>query len=202
VGLPLELPPALLRRWADEVLRPTGAVALSPRGAAAAVPRRVALLGRPMAEPPPPPPPPGRALPVGDLDEAARALAGVTRLPRALPGGVTLTEAFAGLVLITADPDAPLLLPRLAPPLESPIRTLSSPLPLDPEALRAAARALAPSLQGSVPGLIDVGGHTLTPGELLVALADLRRGEPPVARPVGDPDPYAPGAGWGRSGGP
>jgi hypothetical protein len=74
---------------------------------------------------------------------------------------------------------------------------LKGPTPISTDELTAAATSLLPALQSNLPSLVNVGPHTLTMGEFLIALAHLHRGEAVQARPVGSPDPYAPGGGWG-----
>ena len=76
-----------------------------------------------------------------------------------------------------------------------------TPVPLTPADVRAATRDIMPGLSGQVPGFVTVSGHTLTAAEFLRVMAMVHLGEAPVAQPIDDPDPYAPGGGWGESSG-
>ena len=135
---------------------------------------------------------------LGRLTAAAPTLTAARRLPRVLPGDLNLTTAFAAFTAATADPTQPAYaLAPLGPPPDVARTTLTDPIELAESDLRAAARSLLPGLTGTVPTVVEVGGHSLTNAEFLVAMAALLQGATPIARPVGHPDPYAVGAGWG-----
>ena len=144
---------------------------------------------------------PPRALAVVDADDllsAARIIANTERLPRTLPGGLNLTETFVGLTAMAVDPGHLRYTIPVVEPASDPAQTMrSDAVPLDPAELRAAAGMLLPRLDRQAPGLVTVGNQTLSAGEFLVAIAQLALDQPPVARPVRSPDPYAPGGGWG-----
>ncbi len=132
------------------------------------------------------------------LLQAARHVGRVERLPRVLEGDLNLTEALVGLSALVAEPGHDrYMLPEVGPPAAMARTTLSGPVALDEAALRATAQEILPRLSTQTPGLFTIGAHTLTAGEYLVALASLARGESPETHPVGDPDPFAPGGGWG-----
>ena len=132
------------------------------------------------------------------LAQATETITTVGRLPRVLPGDLTLTEAFVGLAAMAADPGHPAYpVPYVGPPPGDVRSVLTGPTPLEEAAVRQAATALLPSLGDHLPTLVNVGAHTLTAGEFLLVLAQLQRGLAPVARPIGSPDPFAEGAGWG-----
>ncbi len=96
VALPLAgADPALLARWLDEVLAPA----------------QVRLLKASEVEPgahrrPPPLPAPGGPGPGCGHPEGRGRLPGRSRLPRTLPGGLNLTEAYAALLSAVANPGA------------------------------------------------------------------------------------------------
>jgi hypothetical protein len=134
--------------------------------------------------------------------QAAEALVGAWALPRSLPGGLNPSEAFLALALVLAaeEPPTTLELGALEPPVEVARSTLLRKVSLDPREVAAAARALDPAGLHQVPAVVTVGDHTLTAAEFLRAMALTVLGETPEARPIADPDPFAPGGGWGRSG--
>ena len=144
---------------------------------------------------------PPRAQAVVNADHllaAAQIIADAERLPRTLPGGLNLTETLVGLTAMAVDPGHPRYTIPVVDPANDPAQTMrSEPMPLDPAELRTAAGMLLPRLDRQAPGLVTVGSNTLSAGEFLVAIAQLALDQPPVARPVRSPDPYAPGGGWG-----
>lgn len=195
VGLPLDgAKPALLAAWIDGVLTPSGVRVASAREASASARSRPAVV---------PASPSDRPVDRAMWEAAAAALVLGGRLPRSLPGSLTLSEAFAALVLVAAA-DAPLAavrLPSLGPPADVARSALAAPsTPLDPADVRAVARDLAPRLRGAVPAMVRVGDRNLTAGEFLVVLAQLALDQQPMAVPAPPPDPFADGFGWGRSG--
>ncbi len=185
--------PQLLARWLDTVLEGSRARVVTARRATL-LPARQAVAA--------PPPPPGRPVDADMWSEAAARLATGGRLPRVLPGSLNLTEAFVALATVAASEEA-LLTVRLGPvgPPADVARSTLNPegISLSEEAVRSAARDLAPALKRSVPAFVVVGSQSLTAAEFLVLLARLEQGQPLVAVPATSPDPYAPGAGWGRS---
>jgi len=195
VALPLAgADPALLGAWIDGVLAPARVVVTTAADAAAAAPSQPATAA---VEP--------RDRPVDRAmwEAAAVRLVAGGRLPRALPGSLTLTEAFAALVQVAAASPAPetVRLPALGPPVDVARSVLpAAGVPLDPDAVRAVARDLAPRLRGAVPAMVRVGDRNLTAGEFLVVLAHIALDEPPVATAAPPPDPFGDGFGWGRSG--
>ncbi len=121
---------------------------------------------------------------------------------RQLPGRLTPTEAFLGLTQLMAieRPPQAIALGPLRPPAELAHSSLgAAPVDLTEQAVRDAAVDLLPALVGQVPGFISVGTHNLTAAEFLRVMALVYLGLAPSARPVADPNPYAPGGGWGES---
>ena len=185
--------PALLARWLDTVLDGSEVRVVAARRATL-LPARQAVVA--------PPPPPGRPVDADMWAEAAERLSKGGRLPRVLPGSLNLTEAFVALATVAASESPPQTV-RLGP-VGPPADVARSTLPpegttLSEDAVRSAARDLAPALQRAVPAFVAVGPQSLTAAEFLVVLARLERGQPLIAVPATSPDPYAPGAGWGRS---
>lgn len=185
--------PDLLARWLDTVLRTSETRVVAARRATLLPARQTAVA---------PPPPPGRPVDAEMWTEAAARLAVGGRLPRVLPGSLNLTEAFVALATVAAS-ETPLQTLRLGsagPPADVARSSLPAEgVTLEEAAVRETARDLAPALQRAVPAFVAVGEHSLTSAEFLVVLARLQRGQPLVAVPATSPDPYAPGAGWGRS---
>ena len=64
---------------------------------------------------------------------------------------------------------------------------------------RFTASKLLPRLRGQIPSLITIDGRTFTAAEALQVMARVFLGDAAVVTPVADPDPYAPGGGWGAS---
>jgi hypothetical protein len=133
---------------------------------------------------------------------AAHAIEEAWVLPRTAPGGLDPTEAFlAFALLLDADsPPSSLELGPLAPPVEVAQSSLLESVPLDAANVRAAAEALSPATLQVVPAVVTVGDVTLTAAEFLRVMAQVVLSHDPVARRIGDPDPFAPGGGWGTSG--
>jgi hypothetical protein len=133
---------------------------------------------------------------------AAHAIEEAWVLPRTAPGGLDPTEAFLAFALVLAaeTPPATLELGPLAPPAEIAQTSLHGSVPLDPTDVRAAVRALSPTTLQVVPAEITVGNTPLTAAEFLRVMAMMVLSHDPVARRTGDPDPFAPGGGWGTSG--
>jgi hypothetical protein len=133
---------------------------------------------------------------------AARAIEEAWVLPRTAPGGLGPTEAFLAFALLLAAEARPatLELGPLAPPLEVGQSSLTGAVPLDANDVRETAAALSPATLQAVPAVVTVGDVTLTAAEFLRVMAMVVLAHEPVARRVGDPDPFAPGGGWGTSG--
>jgi hypothetical protein len=197
--------PALLERWLVEVFGPAGWQAV-PASAAAARARAVGggLIGAALAQAEVPPGlAPGRYVERSALLAAAPLVLEGARLPRTLPGGLTLTEYVQGMVLWAADPAAEgYRLGPLGGPGELARSTVRPGLALSADALRAAMVELKPGLSGSLPSAVSVGDHLLTISELAVALSQLALDQPLSVQAKPPPDPFAPDLGWGRSGTP
>jgi hypothetical protein len=135
--------------------------------------------------------------------QVAESIADSSTLPNTLPGDLNLTEAWYGLCAIVAAPVAPesVTLGALRPPVEMARSGLGAPITLDLPAIKASARTLAADAGGSTPALVTVGSTTLTAAEFIQLLARVSLNRAPVASPVSDPDPFAPGGGWGQSAG-
>ena len=133
---------------------------------------------------------------------AAHAIEETWVLPRTAPGGLDPTEAFLAFALLLDAETTPatLELGPLAPPVEIAQTSLHGSVPLDAADVRAAAKALSPATLQVVPAVVTVGNVTLTAAEFLRVMAMMVLSHDPVARRVGDPDPFAPGGGWGTSG--
>jgi hypothetical protein len=150
----------------------------------------------------PPPPRYVRRIDGGAWLSAAHAIEEAWVLPRTAPGGLDPTEAFLAFALLldAETPPTSLELGPLAPPLEVAQSSLRDPVPLDAARVRDAAEGLSPTTLQVVPAVVTVGDVTLTAAEFLRVMAQVVLSHDPVARRVGDPDPFAPGGGWGTSG--
>lgn len=180
---------AVVARWLAEVGRPSGAVFGSGAEARRAFDERDRT-ARPVVG--------GRGVTRESLEAAARALGGGSVLPRRLPGDLSLAEAFVGLALHAGGHgDAVVAVPAVLGPVQSATTASSGPTDVDREALLAWARALTDELPPALPSAARIGDRVLPAREILVALASWFRGDPPMARPVQDPDPNAPHLGWG-----
>ena len=150
------------------------------------------------------PPPPRYARRIDGVAwlSAAHAIESAWVLPRTAPGGLDPTEAFLAFALLLEAETLPtsLELGPLAPPVEVAQSALLGSVPLDAAQVRAAAEELSPATLQVVPAVVTVGDVTLTAAEFLRVMAQVVLSHDPVARRVGDPDPFAPGGGWGTSG--
>ncbi len=188
---------AVLGRWLDQVILPSGVTVALPSqvrsatlraGGQAAAVAVTADTG-------------GRIVAVQDVTAAAEALRGVAVLPREI-GSLTPTEAFLAFCNLLAgrDEGAVVRLGALSGPRDHATSALTEPMEVDRAALIATANALVAALPDHIPGAVAVGGTTLTAGELLTAMASAVRGDDPVlAAPVGSPDPHDEGLGWGNA---
>lgn len=188
----------VLVRWVRDVITPGGATVSSPRDARLAALqalRQGVDMSHAVGAM-------GRVVSLDDAQEAALALTTVTMIPRGLPGDLTPSEAFYAFTLILAgrDDGSAVRIKTLAGPSSAARSILSGPIGLDPEAVRATARALQSAMPAEIPAAIPVDGHLLTAGELLLAMASAVRDETPaLTRPVAVPDPNARGLGWGSA---
>jgi hypothetical protein len=196
--------PTLLGAWLDEVAKPARWRTLTASKAAAQVRAITAVgasLGLGSQEPQPLAAAPGRYVETIQVRAAAERIASGGRFPRTFPGDLNVTEAFVGLALLLARPEAEgMRLPPLEPPADLSRGNLPVGTGLDPEAVRSAALSLVPTLRGAVPGIVRVGDSELSAGEFLVAMAMVALGQEPNVQRAEPPDPYAPGLGWGKSG--
>jgi hypothetical protein len=144
-----------------------------------------------------------KAIPLETWSSVAKAIANADTLPREFEGDLNLTEAFYGLVILLASDEPPnsITLGRLNGPYEIAPTGLHQPHPLTPSEVRATAGKIAQRLGGHIPALITIGTATLTAAEALQVMARVYLDEEAVATPVTDPDPFAPGGGWGASSG-
>lgn len=190
----------VLGRWLDTVVLPGGVVVGTAEEA-----RQAALQGwrRPAAERPPPVDAGGgRLVAIAEVRTAAEALAEGVVVPRTLPGDLSPTEAFLGLLLVVAEHTEGdvVRLRALRGPAQLASTTLDGETTLSSDAVRAAARQLLAALPSEVPAALSVDGQLLTASELLLALASVVRGEDPaVVRPIDVPEPNQRGLGWGTS---
>jgi hypothetical protein len=186
----------LLARWLDTVVLAEGWTVLTATQAG-----RRARDGR-TSTVAAPPPQSARMVAEPTWTEVARRLSAAQTLPRQLPGKLTPTEAFLGLTQLLGSPGNPQVaaLGPLRPPAEMARSSLGSTVTTLTEAeIRAAAAELLPGLSGQVPGFISVGAHTLTAGEFLRLMGRVYLGQSAIAQPINNPDPFAPGGGWGVS---
>jgi hypothetical protein len=150
----------------------------------------------------PPPPRYLRRIDGASWLSAAHAIEDAWVLPRTAPGGLAPTEAFLAFALLLDADSTPasLEIGPLGPPLEVARSALRDPVPLPAAHVREAVKALSPATLQTVPAVVTVGDVTLTAAEFLRVMAQVVLSHDPVARVVGDPDPFAPGGGWGTSG--
>ena len=197
IGLPSDpLAGALVERWADDVIRPHGW-----RVVRAETMANIARKTGDEASTKAPSIPVPKVIGIEEWKRAAVVIATSGNLPRHPTQNLNLTEAFYGLVVLNAAEVQPtsVTLGRLDPPHEiAPARKDSS-YSLSAADVRAAAQAVQPRLRGRTPALITIGGRTLTAAQALQAFARVFLGEPAHVSAVVDPDPYAPGGGWGQS---
>jgi hypothetical protein len=196
----------LLARWLDDVVIPQQWDVVTAIVASRRTRRPVLFPNKPILVDQKAEPTPSvavkRTVARSTWDAVAHSLVQPTTLPRQLPGELCPTEAFLGMVTLLASDNAttPIALGALRPPMETARTGLGgSNVPLEAEDVRATARELLPGLSGQVPSLVSVGTHTLTAAEFLRVMALVVLNEPAIARGVNDPDPYAPGGGWGES---
>ena len=197
VGLPSDpLAGPLVERWADDVIRPHGWRVVRAE-AMADIARRSPDDAATEAPAIPVP----KVIGIDEWRRAAVVVATSGNLPRQPTPNLNLTETFFGLVVLNSAPVQPtsVTLGRLDPPHETAPAQGSSSFTLSAADVRAAAEALQPRLRGRMPALVTIGGRTLTAAQALQAFARVFLGEPAFISAVVDPDPYAPGGGWGQS---
>lgn len=185
---------AVLGRWLDEIVLPSGARVLPPsavREHFLAVTEGTTEATEAI--------PGGRIVTRAALLEAAAVLDEVPVVPRALPGELNPTELFLGLVSLASAPSPPQIvrLGAILGPPSAASTTLAGPLELDCEAVRATARALSESLPEHIPAALPVDGQLLTAAEVLLVLGQAARDQACVARPLAVPEPHEAGLGWG-----
>ncbi len=215
LSLPPEIASAglvpLLARWREEVLLPCGASVISSREAEVAARAWLrsrtsgwgAILGaRPEPEPPEPVIPPS-VIERSVVRTAAQALpcdAPGATLPRTLPGDIALTEVFAALAWSLANPESDTIqVTALRAPQTSP-RSVLGPegARLEGALLKHAVGELTLRPGDQIPAFLRIGEHALTAAELLCAMAGVVDGQEAVLiHTTYNPDPYAPGLGWG-----
>lgn len=196
IGLPSDpLAGSLVERWADEVMVPHQWQVVRATDAADLARRTTATV----AEAPEIPVP--KVVPIAEWRSAAATIATASTLPRQPSPRLNLTEAFYGLVHLNATAVQPtsVTLGRLDPPHETAQIATNTAAVLTAEDVRSAARTLRPRLRGRIPSLIGIGPHTVTSAQALQAFARIYLGESAPITAVIDPDPYAPGGGWGAS---
>ena len=197
IGLPPDpLSGSLFDRWAETVLIPHKWRVVTASEMAEATKRPDALGA---ARPPEIPIP--KVIKIDEWRQAASIIAASGNLPRQPTPDLNLTEAFYGLVVLNAATALPtsVTLGRLDPPHETAPRGTSTDRSVTTEDVRSAAQQLLPRLRGQMPSLLTIGGQTVTAAEALQLFARAFLEEPTTISPVHDPDPYAPGGGWGQS---
>jgi len=197
IGLPSDpLAGPLVDRWAEEVVLPYQWSVLT----AAAVSAELKQTGSPVSATAPEIPVP-KIISTSDWVRAASAISSQRTLPRAPIEGINLTEAFFGLTTLLASDLMPtsVALGRLDPPREVAPLNHRDPIALDKAKVHEMASKLLPRLRGQVPSLITIGEQTFTAAEALQVMARVFLKDAAIVTPVADPDPYAPGGGWGAS---
>ncbi len=197
IGLPSDpLAGAMVDRWAETVLIPHK-WSIQRASDLAEIAKRTGGLS-PSSIPDIPVP---KVVKIDEWRQAAVAIASSGNLPRHPSPNLNLTEAFYGLTVLNSSETQPtsITLGRIDPPHETAPRGAAGTFTLSSEDVRDAAASLRPRLRGQLPSLFTVGARTLTTAELLQALARVYLGESAIVTPVFDPDPYAPGGGWGQS---
>ena len=197
IGLPPDpLAGPLVDRWAEEIILPYRWSVLT----AAEVAADLKQLGDTATSAAPEIPVP-KLISTAEWTRVASAISSQTTLPRTPAEGVNLTEAFFGLVSLLASDLTPtsVTLGRLDPPREVAPLNSRDPIQLDEKQVRVTASKLLPRLKGQIPSLITIDGRTFTAAEALQVMARVFLGDAAIVTPIADPDPYAPGGGWGAS---
>ncbi len=194
----------VLARWLDEAILPSGITIVTPSEA-----REVAMRSfRQAGSGPTTAPAPratGRVVDTATVLEAAGALVELDTLPRSLPGELTPTEAFHGLVSLLVDEleGERVRLRTLQGPRSEASSSLTGPHEVPRSTVIDLARALHEEWPSEVPSALPIDGRLLTAGEVLLLFASAASGaDPAVTRPVVAVDPNAPGLGWGSAGDP
>lgn len=197
IGLPPDpLSGSLLDRWAETVLIPHKWRVVTASEMAEMTKRPDAL-----GDVRPPEIPIPKVIKIDEWRQAAAIIAASGNLPRRPTTNLNLTEAFYGLVMLNAASSQPtsVTLGRLDPPHETAPRGTSADQSVTKEDVRTAAQQLFPRLRGQMPALLTIGGQTVTAAQALQLFARAFLEEPTIISLVHDPDPYAPGGGWGQS---
>jgi hypothetical protein len=183
-------------RWAEEVILPYSWPVLT----ASEMSADIKQLGTVEASAAPEIPVP-KLISINEWTRVASAISSQSTLPRSPTEGVNLTEAFFGLVTLLSTDLTPtsVTLGRLDPPREIAALNTRGPIQLDNAQVRVTATKLLPRLRGQIPSLITIDGRTFTAAEALQVMARVFLGDDAIVTPVADPDPYAPGGGWGTS---
>lgn len=197
IGLPPDpLAGSLMERWAEEVIVPYQWPVLT----ASEMSAELKQLGTTATTAAPEIPVP-KLISISEWTRVASAISSQNTLPRTPSEGVNLTEAFFALVTLLASDLSPtsVTLGRLDPPREIAPLNSRDPIQLDETQVRQTASKLLPRLRGQIPSLITIDGQTFTAAEALQVMARVFLGDAAIVTPVADPDPYAPGGGWGTS---
>jgi hypothetical protein len=144
----------------------------------------------------------GRLVRVDEVRKAAEFVGSATTLPRLLPGDLSPTEAFQAFASVLLDDieGSVVRLRALQGPATRATSAIDGPTPLSRDDLVALLEALRADRPDRIPAALPVGPTLLAAPELLTAMASAVRGDdPPIARPIGVPEPNADGLGWGRA---
>lgn len=143
----------------------------------------------------------GRLVPVADLRLAAAALVAARgTLPRELPGGLSLSEAWLGLVMVLAErTDGEMVrLGAIHGPGNDARSVLAGETGVARSDVLAMATALTRALPAEIPAALTLGSQPMTAAESLIALASAALGDDPVlTRALAVPEPNQRGLGWG-----
>ena len=197
IGLPTDpLAAPLVDRWAEEVILPYRWPVLTASEASVVLKKMGTVATTAAPEIPVP-----KLISINEWTRVAAAISSQTTLPRAPTENVNLTEAFFGLVMLLASdlPPTSVTLGRLDPPREIAPLNNRDPIQIDRAQVRLTASQLLPRLRGQIPSLITIDGRTFTAAEALQVMARVFLGDAAIVTPVADPDPFAPGGGWGAS---
>ena len=143
----------------------------------------------------------GRLVSLEQVRAAAAHLDQQNILPRTLPGELNLTEAFLAFALLLTDEveGDVVRLTRLEGPEQSAKARTTGIVDVSRDDLLSTTRSLLDELPARVPSMLPVGDRMLTAAELLTAMAAAVRQDTPQSWPTANPDPNAPGQGWGTS---
>ncbi len=187
---------AVLGRWLDAVVVPSGAQVVLPETA------RMAIFGggRVVAD--------GAATELGgrilsrsDVAAAAHGLDNHRAVPRSLPGEVNPTELFlASLMVLTGEHDEDSIrLGALKGPSSLAKSALSGPIEIEREVVVAMAGQLLGAMPDRIPAALTIGGQPLTAAEMLLLFSTAVTSDRPTTRPIAVPEPNEEGLGWGEA---